>query len=150
MSQVLKSAIFLGVGIFALVACGSGGSATTDDGLRTRAVSAFQVVSSERWAEFHASYFSPESKAACPGTTFALTAELAMTTIKALMGLKDADTLEIVVPLVLSMPQSIGQLTSGYIVFNEHTFVEPKTRSHMTLCKNSVCILWPDRVAETN
>jgi len=32
----------------------------------------------------------------------------------------------------------MGQISSGYIVLNEHTFVELEAHSCMTLCKNSV------------
>jgi hypothetical protein len=114
-SPMLKNATFLGLGILASLACGSGGSTQSEDGLRRRAESAFEVVSSERWAEFYASYFSPESQAACPGTTFALTAELAMTTIKALMGLGDSDILEFDVQSV-TVNGDRGQVTTAFYV----------------------------------
>ena len=61
-SPMLKNTTFLGLGILALVACGSGDSAQTEDGLRSRAESAFQVVSSESRAEFYSSYFSPDDQ----------------------------------------------------------------------------------------
>ena len=83
------------MGVLAVVACGGTESEQSVDGLTGRAEAAFQAVSAENWAEFYSSYFSPESKKACPKDSFVANAQAGMLVLKEELEIGELDTFEI-------------------------------------------------------